>query len=201
MRHEEVHVRLRKSLGSWLGALFDVNSENIQENEQKRIGALHARIGVPIHLVLKGASFLKERIASFLIKQLTNHDFLISALLFIDSRIDAAMIIMSEASVFGTERQARVSEAYRMISLGHDIATEREVQRAALLEWARSYLMSAITGSPLSSSIEHSSFGLWLRHRARVLFDGAPDLEALIGVVRNLEEIVSEGISDKSSLS
>ena len=54
---------------------------------------------------------------------------------------DLAIEQMSRAFMRDVNRGARNDEAYRLFALGQNISTERERQRAALLEWSQAVLI------------------------------------------------------------
>src|SRR5690606_8719255 len=77
-------------------------------------------------------------------------------------------------------KSAQTDEAYRAFTLSHDIPLERESQRAALMEWSQSLLFNLYGNgdSPLLL-LGSSDFGLWLQHKADMLFSGSATLERL----------------------
>src|SRR5690625_4739767 len=65
LTNEEVKNRLNGSMQAWIKELFSVSRrESFAEFEdiQKKVGDVHARINLPVHLVLRGASILKREI-------------------------------------------------------------------------------------------------------------------------------------------
>lgn len=180
LTHDDVHKRLADSLAQWIRDLFNADLIEINEKTQEKIGRIHARLGIPIHLVLRGAILIKNRIGQILSDAQHDPIELSDSILFSCNRIDKAMALMSSAYVSNTKRSARAAEAYRVMSLGQDMMTEREGQRIALMEWSQEFLFTLLSPEGTLPSISASSFGLWLRHRAVMLFDGTPELERLI---------------------
>ena len=58
LSHDQVQGRLSLSMRRWLEGLFDSEDEVALARiiaEQKKVGEVHARIDIPVHLVLRGA--------------------------------------------------------------------------------------------------------------------------------------------------
>ena len=85
-------------------------------------------------------------------------------------------------------RQSRIDEAYRMHSLGQNIAVERERQRASLMEWGHGVLVDLHRdlNAPLPR-LGQSEFGLWLSHRATTLFEGASEVGLIAESVERID--------------
>lgn len=191
LTHNVVQERLSNSLRNWLLDLWDADLEDasVFQRRQIHIGAVHARINLPMHLVLEGASLLKIEIGRHVLAHPIEASCKASALLMLDEIIDYAMRLMSEAYVAGTREHAHTDEAFRLFSIGQDITIERETQRAALMEWSQNVLFSLVTHAdgarlePLASS----QFGLWLRHRGAMLFQGSPFLKSMEDVIARID--------------
>ena len=187
--HSVVQQRLSRSLYNWILELLapevDVNCEAFIARQVK-IGEVHARIKIPMHLVMAGVSILKGEIGRILTVQSGGFD----GYRVIDARFDVAMRYMSQSYVKGTLTRARLDEAYRLFSLDQDITLERERQRGSLLEWSQSALFRVLNGEAVegAAKISSSPFGLWLRHRAGFLFEASPHLAKLTGVVERIDE-------------
>lgn len=186
--HAVVQQRLSRSLHGWLLELLDpavVITDPAFIARQVRIGEVHARIKIPMHLVMSGASILKEGIADLLKDQVDGFAFY----RFIDARFDVAMRYMSQSYVKGTLTRARLDEAYRLFSLDQDITLERERQRGSLLEWSQATLFRVLAGESVdgTGSMTTSPFGLWLRHRAGFLFESSPHLASLSAVMERID--------------
>src|SRR5690606_18270299 len=167
LSHEQVKNRLRHSLRKWLCDLCAVDGSERSEAiyaHQVKIGEVHARIDLPVSLVLKGARVLKARYDRILehTPQAEPKQRLNSMRLF-SSLMDMAMEVMSQAYTTSSERKARSSEAYRLFSVTENLATEKEKQKAALLDWESKLMYEAVmgTGADRLPKIRESDFGLW----------------------------------------
>lgn len=187
-----VNQRLHASMQRWLCELF---SEELQHPEmiykhQCRIGEVHARIQVPIALVMRGARILKHAIHSHLVESSLERGELVSATNFVAETIELALDAMTDYYVIDMEKQTRTDEAYRMFALGQNMLAERERQRAAILEWAQQILLKLLAGGGTAElpDIRHSEFGMWLQHKAAIIFESAPELEQIRRRIEDVEK-------------
>lgn len=190
--HKAVHERLSPSLNAWLRELFAPGAATDHEafaERQKTIGEVHARIKIPIHLVIEGASVLKSRIADLVAAAAPDFADGFLALKVVHERIDTAIMLMSQSYMKGAVTRARLDEAYRLFSLDQDIGIERESQRASLMEWSQKTLFRILGNTsgeeldPLSSA----PFGLWIRHRAGFMFENSVELERIESLIAHVD--------------
>ena len=67
--HEQVQQRLHASMQAWVASVFSAAADGDLlplVTQQKRIGEVHARIDIPMHVVLRGARALKDRMYALL---------------------------------------------------------------------------------------------------------------------------------------
>ncbi|MDX3775520.1 diguanylate cyclase [Chromatiaceae bacterium AAb-1] len=187
LSHDLVKTRLSSSMQNWLTSLFSyVSADDIQVAiaQQIKIGEVHARIGIPVHLVLRGARHLKEQLY-FLLQQQNVLQPQIALEL-----IDLAMEIMSQAYSRSYERYSRTEEAYRLFSVAQNIAYERDKQRAALLDWENHLMFDCAVGLKASQlpRISASEFGLWFRHKGAHAFEGATESGIILQAMQHIDE-------------
>ncbi|WP_238121079.1 MULTISPECIES: GGDEF domain-containing protein [unclassified Xanthobacter] len=187
---EVVETRLVPSLERWLGELFSVSGEvDGAVATQRRIGEIHARIKVPFHLVMAGSALLKRELSGLLAAAEMECATRVAALVHLNERMDWALSLMSEAYMQGSVRRAQVDEAFRLFAIGHDITLERETQHAALMEWLQSTLFTLFEHEvePVLKPLGKSPFGLWLHHRAGLMFQGSQGLNVIRDNVRRID--------------
>lgn len=188
-----VEERLKASLARWITELFkqDPASRAAFREHQHKIGEVHARIKLPLRLVMAGACVLKARMAELAMRSDMDRDTLASSIIRIDSQLDEAIAIMSEAYMKGSVRRAQVDESYRLFALGQDIAHERDGQIAALFEWLQGVLFQMFdSGQANLVNLASSPFGLWLTHRAGLIFDGSPSLAAIEDIIARVDTVI-----------
>ncbi|GAN55756.1 diguanylate cyclase [Tanticharoenia sakaeratensis] len=201
LSHQMVNTQLRAGLHKWLLTLFSRKTPdaNVLVATQARIGAAHARIHVPIHIVMQGARLLKGVIRQFLFERDLSRDTLFRAISHVGDMIDIAVEFMSQAFVQDLQKGAVADEAYRLVSLGQDVTLEREIQRSALLDWSHKLLFNLWDATPTSViPLEKSDFGLWLTHKGNVLFQGTPGIEQVRVIVSRIDaELVPALVKSK----
>lgn len=202
--HAVVEERLSHSLGVWMRDLVTADLDrdlNGFKSLQARIGAVHARIKVPNHLVMQGASLLKSRIGALVADHDLTPEVAKATIIMLGELFDYAINLMSEAYVTDTRDRAKAEEAFRLYNLGQDINLERETQRAALMEWSQQILFGLLGNqqpsnrSPLSSS----PFGLWLRHRASMLFPDSVLIDRMDALIQRIDEECLPAVVDDSA--
>lgn len=204
LTHEEVQVRLHASMQRWIARVFsgqkDMDLDGIVA-EQIHVGDVHARIDIPVHLVLRGARLLKVRFIG-----LIRDDAQLDGELFDDAArlvsevMDLSMEIMSQSYTRSNERNVRAEEAYRLFSVAQNISSERERQRAALLNWENQLMFDHLTGDaagPLPRVV-NSEFSLWFRHKGAHAFQGATETQQILEA---LDRIDSELLPELESRS
>lgn len=135
LSNQLVDTRLRSALSLWLQNLFSTNEwdATVLMHAQQKIGEAHARIQVPIHIVLQGSRILKQEINKKIEENISSHEEILSCILYASAMIDIAIEFMARVFVQNTRKEAEKDEAFRLMSLGQDMGLEREIQRAALL--------------------------------------------------------------------
>jgi diguanylate cyclase len=156
---------------------------------QRLAGEALARVNYPITAVARGARKLRGWIiAGLQDSELTSAEMLQAATC-VGDLLDISIELRTSAYLRDATHQSRIDEAYRMHSLGQNIAMERERQRAALMEWSHGVLVDLhrSLSAPLPR-LRQSEFGLWLSHRASALFEGAPEMTRIGAAVERIDQ-------------
>jgi diguanylate cyclase len=191
LSNQLVDTRLRSALSLWLQNLFSTNEwdATVLMHAQQKIGEAHARIQVPIHIVLQGSRILKQEINKKIEENISSHEEILSCILYASAMIDIAIEFMARVFVQNTRKEAEKDEAFRLMSLGQDMGLEREIQRAALLEWGQKLLFSLCYGkTERTLSLENSDFGLWFDHKGSALFHGASNVDVVRQNIRKIDQ-------------
>ena len=187
LAHSALRQRLEQSLQRWVHCVFDGSDAQISQKvaQQVHVGEVHARIDVPVHLVLHGARALKAYLRTLLPQpEAAAHH--ASAL------VDLCMEIMSQAYARSVERTERTKDAYRLHAITHNIGTERERQRAALLDW-ENQLLCELAMERSSSQLPRmaaSDFGLWFHHKGEFLFRGAQEVVHIQTAMQHMDHVL-----------
>ncbi|HEY8354648.1 MAG TPA: GGDEF domain-containing protein [Methylophilaceae bacterium] len=189
---ETVQSRLKQSMMHWMETLFCFDTASAFEAAiamQRHVGDVHARTEIPVNLVARGMRLLKREIQNRLIDVDQDREALIEAILLVDRLTDIAFEEMSAAFVRAHERNVRADEAFRLFAAGQNIAAERERQFGALLEWENSVFRVMTTDSDLSNlpELHISAFGLWLNHKASLMFNERLELQTMTEAVECID--------------
>lgn len=189
LSHEAVQLRLHPSIQRWMCTLFNEHPDapDTMAAMQRQVGEVHARAEIPMGLVAKGMRLLKSRLFDLLVQSSLSRDELVQAVDHVGSLMDLAFAEMSSAYVRSREQGARTDEMFRMVTAGQNAALERHRQLAALTDWENLVLRALATGVDLQAvpTLRASAFGLWVQHKAPLMFDEANELERIdIHIVR-----------------
>lgn len=191
---EAVHSRLHGSMARWLVDVFKhpMREPSAIIAHQRHIGEVHARVRVPVYLVARGARLIKKDINQLLDNQIADVVLLEKAVSCASQLIDLALELMSASYEKYSQRGAREDEAYRLHSVGQNIAVERERQRAVLLEWGQEVLFTLHRpgGSEQLPSLGKSEFGLWFSHKALAMFEEDPDVGQIEIIVERIDTTI-----------
>ncbi|WP_368040925.1 GGDEF domain-containing protein [Acetobacter estunensis] len=185
-----VRDQLAHALKMWLTALFSLHPPDPAAliALQKRVGTVHARIRVPMRLVLHGARILKDMLRPLLFEKFPLQTELLAVVQHVDNMIDMAMEIMGGEFVEDFRKEIATDEACRLVTLGQDLAVEKEAQRAALLDWGHKILLAICCAHPPPlPTLEKSGFGLWLVHKGTPLFGKMSDFSKVHELIDQLD--------------
>lgn len=200
LTNEEVKNRLNGSMQAWIKELFTVSRRDSFaqfEKIQKKVGDVHARINLPVHLVLRGATILKREIyAIFTADKTLEPSFISAALYYCFAFIDYAMEIMSEAYSHSYDRKIKAEESYRLFAAVTNSEAESERQSKALLDWENELLFRITMGDGIEilPKISDSDFGLWFTHKGFYMFESEQKTIGLIkDAMRQIDRSIEAG--------
>src|SRR5690606_18471393 len=208
LSHEQVQNRLSHSMQRWVLTVLTSRPEDDLEaviDLQRTIGDVHARIEIPVSLVLRGARYPKGRLRRLVERQATEAVTRRDAARLGADIIDLAVEIICFAYSQSHDRNSRAEEAYRLFSVAQNLGAEKERQRAALLDWENQLMFNLAVGSSLSSlpRLTSSEFGLWFRHKAAHAFQGSPNaagiLETILKIDKELQLLGEAGVDQGNS--
>ena len=192
LNHAVVHERLHGGMVRWLAEIFHhpMPDATAIVAHQRHVGEVHARIQLPVYLVARGARLLKKNLKEALAPQFDDPLLLAQTIAYAAQIMDLAIEQMSASYERNSQRGARNDEAYRLFTVGQNIAVERERQRVVLLEWAQEVLFSlhrSSSGAVILPSLGVSEFGLWFNHKAGTMFEGDSELEQIQIIMERID--------------
>ena len=203
LSHGQVQSRLKPTLQMWLQEVYALDPEAdlaAIAQRQIKVGEVHARIDLPVYLVLRGAARIKEGVHQLLLSEPLEAAQRLSASQLVARIMDLAMEIMAQAYATSRERNSRSKEAYRLFALTQNVSTVRERRRAELLDWQNQCLFNHAMGAAGAAmpSLLASDFGLWFRHKGAHLFQGVPDTDAILRTMQEVDAVLLPAFRDVS---
>lgn len=202
--HEVVNRRLRASMSQWLvEAISGLESPEFLDPfiaRQLELGAIHARIRMPLDLLSRSTRVIIDALVSRLTDVPQDNDFRYHAYRYINDILSLCDELMTVAYVTEFQRATRVDEAYHLFAQRREGLLERERQRALLSEWTQATLFSMSTPSRRGTvpSLAASDFGLWLNHKGRALFGDDPDVAHVRELVDHVDTALLPQLRHKS---
>ncbi|MCF7200683.1 GGDEF domain-containing protein [Pseudomonas oligotrophica] len=192
LNHEQVKTRLSQSMQRWVCNVFRApDAAGFVEvvEQQRKVGEIHARIEIPVSLVLRGARALKQRLRELLEEHGLEEPLRRQAARLGADVIDLAIEIMCFAFSQSHDRNSRAEEAYRLFSVSQNVGVEKERQRAALLDWENQLMFDLAVGNTAVGlpQLAGSEFGLWFRHKASHAFQGSPESASILDYIAGID--------------
>ena len=176
-----------KGFMSWITSITDpaLIDVNVLAQQLELAGEMLARIGFPPHAISSSLRKTKLWFIEHLSLQNLSREQLIGIVRYIISLVDLSLELRQTGYQRGVSAQSRVDEAYRIYSLGQNLAMERERQRALLMEWGHRLLLSFYQKATQGGlpRLWKSEFGLWVNHKGLMLFDREELQRLVINVI------------------
>lgn len=190
-----VKTKLHHTMQIWIEMVFVAAIKHAYEDVveyQKKIGSVHARIGIPTHLVMEGTRALDQGIFN-LLKDI-DVNLRADAVAYVAQIISLATGIMCHAYSSQHERNSRTEESYRLFAISQNISTEKERQRAALLDWENQLMFNMTINHAQThlSKLIHSDFGLWFLHKGSHIFEGTEDVHKIQEYIESIDESLDQ---------
>ncbi|EKV31952.1 Putative Heme-regulated two-component response regulator [Caenispirillum salinarum AK4] len=200
LSHDLVRTRLRASMARWIAEVFSVRDEDDMRTLVERnfhVGAVHARVDIPLTLITLGMRVIKRDMARRLMRNETTlpPEQTGDAILFLGDVLDTLADNMHEAYLSDMVGNVRQRQSLKMHMSGESLALEGERLKASLFDWLRS-VMVALYDDEVQAAVlpplETSDFGLWLNHKADLAFGGMRELDVLREMVAAITRRIAE---------
>ena len=192
LSHDAVHSRLKPAIQRWMVMLFGGHGSDpvALAALQRQVGDVHARAEIPVGLVSRGMRHLKVRVRELLVPSELDREGLVNAVGYVGGLMDLAFSEMSAAYLRAHEKGARTDETFRLVTAGQNLALERHKQLGALTEWENAVLRALATTAPLDAvpQLRASAFGLWVQHKAPLMFDASNELLTIGEQIQQLDQ-------------
>lgn len=185
----------------WLREVLTATAADVDSlvARQRVVGDVHARIGVPVDLVSRGARELKGRLYRRIRALADDPGLALGTSVAVGLSIDIALEIMTQAYVAARERSNAIDASYRLFSLIQNISTERERQRALPLDWENALLYAIAGRNPVGieeCGLRRSEFGLWFTHKALASFGDSDGTREVVRLMEQTDERLAAALPD-----
>lgn len=186
---EIVQSRLKSSLNNWLLESFEVPfQKNFYEMVQKqlKVGEVHARIGIPSWLIIRGIRQIEKKVFCLLNKPQQN---LLSIASYIVQVLGFTSEIMSRTYEAKAEINNDMKHTYRLFSAMQDVAVQKDKQRGSLLDWENELMFKVFSDQTnfTHTSLSKSEFGLWFIHKAAYAFSSSDQVKEIISGIKKVD--------------
>lgn len=192
LNNELIQNRLKSSLNQWMKETFDAPlKKNFEEIVQKQlnIGKVHARIGIPSWLIIRGIRQIEDKIYPLLTEEKEgNYFFVLNHVMNIMSFSAELMCKSYEHSV---DENNNTKHSYRLFSAMQDISVQKDKQRSSLLDWENELMFKVFSnGVNITHPIlSKSEFGLWFIHKAAYVFTGSDQVNIIIDTIHEVDQL------------
>ncbi len=197
---DEVENRFKASMVFRIEALFTEKSVGQIEPfiaTQLKVGHVHAHINIPMAFVDYGSRLIKQEISTLLFNSALSKEDMGRALILANSLIDLSMGLINETYVSGLLEHERNAQSLRIHSSSAYLAYECEQLRSSLFDWFRKLLttLSQSKSTPLQiMDIFQTDFGLWVTHRARLIFTSHTEIDKIEHLIQHAQNFVDKVI-------
>lgn len=207
LSNELVSSRLRDSMGRWIASVFrplDEAQVIAFIGWQQEVGHIHARINIPVRLIGMGIRLIKQEVSHLIIERVKESAQLGRYLMLVNQVLDILGELLNDSYLNDVMDYERNAQSLRMDVVSNNLAIECERLRSNLFDWHRQVVHQIYSPLPEKPShlpdIHHAPFGLWVVHKAELLFPADPVVEQLSrhldemdGVLKQIERSRAEG--------
>ncbi len=201
LSHDQVRTRLQPAMQRWVSDLLHATPDNVEGliAAQRMIGDVHARVGIPVDLVTRGTRVLKQRLFRSIATLAGHGEAAHAAVASLTASFDIALEGMTLAYSNARERSTRTDAAYRLFSLVQNVGTERERQRALLLDWENTllYALASQCDTLGFQSLARSEFGLWLTHKGIPSFGESAETRQACSLVAEVDLVLQQALREE----
>ena len=199
---EQVSTRLSGSMFDWLRSVLGSAYEDLPLllAKQREIGVVHARIGLPIDLVNRGARKLKEELYQLLKSKADYSVSLLSdAICFSSPAMDTALEAMTVSYSPSYQNSLHTQEQYRLQTIYDDVNVERERQIRSFTDWENQFIYNIATGLPSGDLVflADSDFGMWFSHKGKHILGSGNLLAEMESVIAEIDNRLTQAFSNQ----
>ncbi len=187
-----IQQRLRDTLNQWLLESFSVGiNKSFTEavKKQRMVGHVHARVGIPSWLIMRGVREIERKMFELLSD--AEYKSALTTCSYIVQIMGFATEIMCRSYEAKTVANQEVKHSYRLFSAMQDVAVQKDKQRSSLLDWENDLMFKVFSGGnnfkhPMLSK---SEFGLWFIHKASYAFAGSDQVQLIVDRIYQVDQL------------
>lgn len=189
-----VQNRLTKTLNQWLiecfNAPFQRNFAELTEKQQT-VGKVHARIGIPSWLIMRGVREIEKKVFSLQAEALQPESQAFSMTCYIFQVLGFSSEIMCRSYEVNVEKSNDIKHTYRLFSAMQDVAVQKDKQRGSLLDWENELMFKVFSDQQKFThpALSKSEFGLWFIHKAAYAFTGSEQVDEIIARIYEVDQL------------
>lgn len=197
-----LNSRLLPSIQRWMQFLFDpanVTSPSPTIALQRHVGDMHARAGIPMAMIGQGFRGFKRDLNTLLGQAPFDRQQLLQASVYAGELLDLAHAEMIEAQAQSHERRELLVIANGSATGNSDanagvptnLEAERHEQMMALSDEESRFLRTMLNTVAVGEvkALGTSPFGLWLNHKAPLLFEEAAETASLTRIAQTIDHL------------
>ncbi len=194
---ETVAERVTLSLCDWLKNLFVPRNETDFEKFvafQRNIGQVHARINIPMHLIVDGMRVIRRELSGLMKTVDMDQAELVRTMLLINEVLDHVLSLMNESYLDDLILHERNVRSIKMQVSPYNLAMECEKQRSFLFNWALQVTLNLyeneVPNTGRLTTLLRTEFGLWVSHKTPLLFSDKEFTARLMQRMAQIDEAV-----------
>ncbi len=194
----QVRSRLRCAFLDWAQKIFaapeDLDPEDLTQHHL-RIGIVHERIGIPMHLVSYGIQMVRDKVLEYILDTEDLED-RVQVVRYTNNLLDTCQAVMNRSYFEHSLESERNSQLLRYRMAHSDIMLECERMRSELISWTRDVMIS-FAADPESLahnqlSVYNSPFGMWLNHKAALYFPEFEEVKRIRFFLMKLDRFLED---------
>ena len=189
-----VQNRLTKTLNQWLiecfNAPFQRNFAELTEKQQT-VGKVHARIGIPSWLIMRGVREIEKKVFSLQSEAMQPESRAFSMTCYIFQVLGFCSEIMCRSYEVNVEKSNDIKHTYRLFSAMQDVAVQKDKQRGSLLDWENELMFKVFSDQQKFThpALSKSEFGLWFIHKAAYAFTGSEQVDEIVARIYAVDQL------------
>lgn len=189
-----ISQRLKRTLNNWLLDNFNViKDKNYEEivKKQQTVGNVHARVGIPPWLIIRGVRQIKCKIFE-LMQDVAQEFSRLPLISYLVESINFSSEIMCRSYETDNIKHHESKNSYRLFSAMQDVAVQKDKQRSSLLDWENDLMYKVLSGKELVEHIllSKSEFGLWFIHKAAYAFSGSDQVTVIVQLIHQVDRLI-----------